>query len=133
MNKLIELYKANRFTTISWGVTALLVTALLGSTVWWTQAGSASPATRLEPTARPDQNLPSVNLPEEPTNPVFSPTIPRQLQLKTVLPANTTRLDPVPYTTIQGDSLSQIAKNFNIKMESILYSSKGAIRGRHRL
>ena len=127
MNKLIELFKANRFTAISWGVTALLVVALLGSAVWWTQAGSASPATRLEPTARPDQNLASVNLPVEPTNSAFSPTIPRELQLKTVLPANTARLDPISYTTIQGDSLSQIAKNFNLKMESILYSSKGAI------
>jgi murein DD-endopeptidase MepM/ murein hydrolase activator NlpD len=63
----------------------------------------------------------------EPTNSAFSPTIPRELQLKTVLPANTARLDPISYTTIQGDSLSQIAKNFNLKMESILYSSKGAI------
>jgi len=124
MNKLIELFKANRFTTISWGVTALLVVALLGSAVWWTQAGSASPATRLEPTARPDQNLPSVSMPAVATSSASSPTIPRQLQLKTIIPTDEPRLHPISYTTQGGDGLQGIAQDFNLKPNSILYSNK---------
>ena len=126
-NWLLEFFKADRFNVISWGATALLVVVLLGSTLWWTQVGSASPASQLEPTARPDQNLPSVSLPAPITNSVTPPSIQRQLQLKTVLPADRPRLDPTTYTTLQGDALSLIAKKFNLKMESILYSSKGVI------
>jgi len=127
MNRLIELFKANPFNTISWGITVLVVAALLGSTLWWTQSGGASPATHLEPTARPNQDQPTVSLPTVAANAVSSLTIPRQLDLKTVIPANAPRLDPITYTTEQGDSLSIIAKNFDLKMESILYSSKGVI------
>ena len=127
MNKLIELFKANRFNTISWGITVLVVAALLGSTLWWTQSGSASPATHLEPTAKPNQTKPVINLPTQAANAASSLTIPRQLDLKTVIPADAPRLDAITYTTEQGDSLSIIAKNFTLKMESILYSSKGVI------
>ena len=127
MNRLIELFKANRFTTISWGITVLVVAALLGSTLWWSQSGSASPATHLEPTAKPNQIQPAINLPTVAASVASSLTIPRQLDLKTVIPADAPRLDAITYTTEQGDSLSIIAKNFNLKMESILYSSKGVI------
>ena len=36
MNRLLEIFKADRFSVISWGATVLLVVALLGSTLWWT-------------------------------------------------------------------------------------------------
>jgi murein DD-endopeptidase MepM/ murein hydrolase activator NlpD len=127
MNRIFDYLKANPFNSISWGVTALIVIALLTSTLWWTQAESASPAMKPEPTARPDQNQPTVSLPAQVTNPVSSITIPRQLQLKTIIPAGEPRLDPITYTAVYGDSMSQIAKDFNIKIESILYSSKGVI------
>jgi murein DD-endopeptidase MepM/ murein hydrolase activator NlpD len=127
MNRLIEFFKANRYTSISWGVTTVLVAALLGSTLWWTKTGSSPAATRLEPTARPNQNPPAISLPTEAAIPVSSLTIPRQLQLKTVLPADRPRLEPITYTTKQGDALSKIAQDFNVKIDSILYSSKGVI------
>ena len=126
MNKLLAFINANRFTTISWGVTGLLVAALLGSTLWWTQVGTASPSTQLEPTSRPNQN-PSINLPTSLTSIPTPQSIPRELQLKTILPADQPRSEAITYTTQKGDALSAIAKSFNIKMESILYSSKGAI------
>lgn len=125
--RMVELINADRFTSISWGITGLLVITLLGSAFWWTQVGSASSGPKPEPTARPNQNPPSINLPPSITDPVTSPSIQRQLQLKTVLPADRPRLEPITYTTLQGDALSLIAKKFNIKIESILYSSKGAI------
>ncbi len=127
MNRILEFFQANRFNVLSWGVTAILVAALLGATLWWTKSGSGSAATRPIPTAAPNQNLPSVTLPTPVTNPVIAPSIPRQLQLKTVLPADRPRLEPITYVAQQGDALSLIAKKFGLKMESILYSSKGAI------
>jgi murein DD-endopeptidase MepM/ murein hydrolase activator NlpD len=127
MKKLIEFFNADRFTAISWGITALVVIAMLGSTLWWTRMESPSASTQLEPTARPNQNPPPINLPTAITNPISVPSIPRQLQLKTNLPADAARLEPITYTTQKGDALALIAKNFNIKVESILYSSKGVI------
>jgi murein DD-endopeptidase MepM/ murein hydrolase activator NlpD len=127
MNRLLEFFKADRFNVISWGATVLLVIALLGSSLWWTRVGSDPLASQLEPTAKPDQNLPTITLPTPVTSLVTSLSIPRELQLKTNLPADRPRLEPTTYTTQQGDALSLIAKKFNLKMESILYSSKGVI------
>ncbi len=61
-SNLIEFVQDHRFSFISWATTGLVVVALLGSTLWWTQRGSASPATQPQPTAAPDQH-PSVGLP----------------------------------------------------------------------
>lgn len=128
MNKILEFIKANRFTVTSWGVTTLIVVALLGSAFWWTQVGSASPATRAIPTAVPGQNQTSVGLPAPVTNAVSAPGIGRTLQLKTNAPADRPRMDPVKYTVSVGDSVSAIAKQFNVKQESILYSNKDALQ-----
>lgn len=127
MNKILDYFKADRFNTISWGVTALLVAALLVSTLWWTQSGSASPSTQLEPTARPDQISSNISLPTQVSSSNLSVTIPRQLQLKTVLPADRPRLDPITYIAQQGDAMGLIAKKYNVTIDSILFSSKGVI------
>ena len=127
MNKILQFLKANRFNVTSWGVTALVVAALLGSTFWWTQVGAASPATRPIPTAQPGQNQTSVSLPAPVTNSVEFPGIGRALQLKTNIPERP-RMDPVKYTVSRGDAMYSIAKQFNIKVDSIIYSNKGVIK-----
>jgi murein DD-endopeptidase MepM/ murein hydrolase activator NlpD len=56
-----------------------------------------------------------------------APSITRQLQLKTALPTDQSRLEPITYTSVAGDALSAIATTYNLKMASILYSNKGVI------
>ena len=127
MNKILQFLKANRFNVTSWGVTALVVAALLGSAFWWTQVGSASPATRPIPTAMPGQDQTSVSLPAPITDPTSAPGIGRTLQLKTNAP-DRPRMDPVTYTVSRGDSVAAIAKQYNIKQETILYTNKDALQ-----
>lgn len=124
--KLIIPLKTNRFSAISWGVTALVVAALLGSALWQTQAGSASAATRPVPTAKADQ-IQSITLPAEITSSAADPSIERHLQLKTNIPERP-RAAPVNYRVIRGDSMFSIAKDFNIKPESILYSNQDTLK-----
>ncbi len=127
MNKILEFVKANRFNVTSWGVTALVVAALLGSAFWWTQVGAASLATRPIPTAKPGQNQSPVGVPAPVTNSVAFPGIGRALQLKTNAP-DRPRMDPVMYTVSRGDAMFTIAKQFNIKPESILFSNKDILK-----
>jgi murein DD-endopeptidase MepM/ murein hydrolase activator NlpD len=121
--KLAALFKSNRFNVISWGVTALLVVSLLGSTMWWTRSRWDSGIPRPEPTAGPNQNQPSLDLLALVSDPVFDPSIGRQLELKTNIPERP-RFDPVTYRVSRGDSMFGIAKQFKIKPESILFSNK---------
>lgn len=125
--KLIEFLKANRFSVISWGVTAILVAAMLGSALWWTQSGSASAATRPVPTASPNQGSQSVTLSTPADSVSANPAIPRQLELKTNIPQRS-RFSPVTYRVSRGDSMFAIAKQFNIKPESILFSNKDVLK-----
>lgn len=127
MNKILAFVKANRFNVASWGVTALVVAALLGSAFWWVQVGAASPVTRPVPTAKPGQNQTSVGLPAPITNSAAISGIGRALQLKTNAP-DRPRMDPVTYTVTRGDAMFTIAKQFNIKVDSIIYSNKGVIK-----
>ena len=121
-SRLIEFFEDHRFNFISWGATGLVVATLLGSTVWWTQRGSASPATEPEPTAASNQQ-PAVPLPASPNNPAEALGIGRALQLKTSVSAQS-QLKPATYKVTKGDSVFGIAKQFKIKPESILYSNE---------
>ena len=126
--KFAEFLKNNRFNVISWGVTALVVAALTGFGFWWIQIGSAAPAPIPEPTDAPTASQSSIALPTSTANssvPSFS--IGRQLELKTNITdqANTSITQ---YQVMMGDSLFAIAKQYNIKPETILYSNKASSR-----
>ena len=123
INKPAKFFEDHRFSFISWGATALVVAALLGSTVWWMQYGLASPALRPEPTAAPNQQQPTVPLPGAVNNASNAQGIGRALQLKTSVRARLT-LKPISYKVVRGDSVFGIAKQYNIKPESILYSNE---------
>jgi murein DD-endopeptidase MepM/ murein hydrolase activator NlpD len=123
--RLVGWFKADRFNAIAWGATALLVVLLLGSTLWWTR-GQAEGLPRPEPTARPNQAGPAVNLPAPAMLPAGDPGISRQLELKTNIPERP-RFEAVLYRVTRGDALFSIAKQFSIKPESILYSNKDVL------
>lgn len=127
MNKLHELLKQSRFEVISWGMTALIVAALLSAALWWTQQGAAAPAPLPEATASP-QTSPSSGLPLPVVSPLLDdPGIARFLQLKTNIPERP-RLFPLKYRVVRGDAIFSIAKSFGIKPESVLYSNKDVLQ-----
>ncbi|MBI1793926.1 MAG: peptidoglycan DD-metalloendopeptidase family protein [Chloroflexi bacterium] len=127
MDKILEFVKANRFNVTAWGVTALIVAALLGSAFWWTQVVVASPATHPLPTTKPNQKPQSPSLPPASSNPSTDTSIERHLQLKTNIPERP-RYSVVAYRVSLGDALFSIAKKFNIKPESLLYSNKDVLQ-----
>jgi murein DD-endopeptidase MepM/ murein hydrolase activator NlpD len=126
--KFTEFLKNNRFNVISWGVTALIVAALTGFGFWWFQIGSAAPASILEPTATPGADQPSLALPTSAASntAVSGFSIGRKLELKTNI-TNQTNTTVIQYQVVMGDSLFAIAKQYNIKPETILYSNKTSL------
>ena len=126
MTRLFEFFNDHRFSVLSWSVTILLVAALLSTTIWFTQNGSASPATHPEPTSPPGQNPNSVQLPDAMNTVAMGLSIPRQLQLKTSI-SDIYSLKPVSYKVTRGDSLFGIAKQYSIKPESILFSNEATL------
>ncbi len=127
MNRIIVYYNSHKFNVISWGATALLVAALLGSALWQARIGSGSQATRLEPTALPNDGKPSVGLPAPINAAAGDFSIGRALELKTNIP-DRPRFAPVTYRVTAGDALFSIAKQFSVKPESILFSNKDVLK-----
>ncbi len=123
MSKLVQSFGIHRFNILSWGVTGLLVAALLGCTVWWTQRGAASTAPSPAPTSLSGAGQPTASLLPLTIHVVAFPSIGRQLNLKTDLSAQASA-KPITYRVMQGDSVFAIAKQFSIKPESILYSNE---------
>jgi murein DD-endopeptidase MepM/ murein hydrolase activator NlpD len=114
--------KPDRFTLVSWGLTWLIVIAALGFAFWRTQMNSASEATVPQPTAAPGENPPDVALPAQTSGAGGYTGIERELDLKTDKPERP-RYDAVTYRVSVGDAMFSIAKDFNIKPETILYSN----------
>ncbi len=109
------------FTGISWGVTILIVFSLLGFGFWRIRLPSVSAASP-EPTATSPNRNPGVDLPAEAAQPEGNPAIVRQVWLKTDITSNTTYTIS-EYTVQPGDALFSIAKQFNIKPETLLWAN----------
>lgn len=116
--------KVDRFTVISWVVTLLLVTALLGGTVFYKNSRRPSYAPIAQPTspaaggssatAQPQVGAPVV------ADGSFSSSISRKLQLKTNIPERE-RYEPTTYRVSRGDAMLSIAEKFKLKSETLLY------------
>jgi murein DD-endopeptidase MepM/ murein hydrolase activator NlpD len=114
--------KTDRFSTLSWIVTWAIVIASLAFAFWKTQVNAGSQATIPEPTTGPDQTPPEIALPTQSAGTLSYSGIERELQLKTIIPERP-RYEPVNYRVSVGDAMFSIAKEFNIKPETILYSN----------
>src|SRR5512135_352239 len=121
----LKFFENHRFSVVSWSATGLLVVALLGSTVWWKQNGSSPSSQQPEPTAAPNQQQ-AVALPSTLGSLISAPSIGRALQLKTSITGQGS-LQPITYKVERGDSVFGIAKQYNIKPESILYSNESTL------
>jgi murein DD-endopeptidase MepM/ murein hydrolase activator NlpD len=110
--------RLDRFTLISWGVTWLIVIAALGFALWKTQGAGA--ATTPLPTVGPGGEQPGVSLPIPAGQSIDTKAIDRNLQLKTIIP-DRPRYQAVIYRVVRGDAMLAIAKEYNLKAETLLY------------
>jgi murein DD-endopeptidase MepM/ murein hydrolase activator NlpD len=111
--------KPDRFNLISWGVTIVIVIALLVSTLLY-KSSKASPVNN-PPLATPDTGLNGPLAGGPATGPVANgPYILRALQLKTNIPERP-RYQSLIYRVSRGDAMLSIADEFDLKSESILY------------
>lgn len=124
LSSLTEYVRANRFAVASWGATAVLVVSLLGFAVL--KNGSSGEASRPEPTALPGHE-PSVGLPVAPVVSSGVAALGRQLQLKTNIPADRHDSQPTTYRVLRGDALFSIAKQFDLKPETILFANQDTL------
>jgi murein DD-endopeptidase MepM/ murein hydrolase activator NlpD len=127
MGTILQSFSQHRFTVISWGVTGVIVAALLGSALWWTkQGGTPGAAAAASASGSAASAASSLPLPPAQGQQASVPGIGRGLALKTdILSKGTAK--PITYRVLAGDSIFGIAKEYNIKPESILYSNEATL------
>jgi LysM repeat protein len=111
------------FTGISWGLTAIVVVVLLGFTYWkiTPQTVSAAPV----PTIKEEETLAS--LPVETNQNTSTNAIIRQVDLNTSID-NSISYKISHYTIQSGDALFNIASQFNIKPETLLWANSQTLQ-----
>lgn len=122
MSNFTSALKKNLFNIISWVVTLVLVSGLVGGAWMWKQSKSTPAALQLEPTAAPKGDPPQVALPALGVSEAFS-SIQRAIELKTNIPADKPRYKPVEYRVSRGDSVFAIAQSFKLKPETVLWAN----------
>lgn len=120
--------KIDRFTIISWGVTLLIVAALIGSTVLWKNA-SASPQPIPLPT---DASQPQIGAPVLGSVQNGFDSIQRDLQLKTIIPERP-QYDSIIYRVSRGDGMWAIAEKYKVESATILFANKELEDNPHNL
>ena len=127
IGKLFNYIKKNSFTVISWGVTLIVVAGMVGTALWWKQSSATAAALQPEPTAKPDQSAPSINLPSTNTSGSLD-AIFRHIELKTQIPADQPRYDAIEYTVSRGDSVFHISQEYKIKPETLLWANYDVLK-----
>jgi len=126
MSTLVQAFNRKRFGFLSWGITILIVITLLAVAFQLIGIGTAGGTGPAAPAGGPGADPASMELPPAQMGQPVNISISRGLALKTAVTgiANT---EPVTYRVMQGDSLFAIAKQYNIKPDSILYSNEATL------
>jgi len=113
-----NLKSSHWFIGISWGVTALVVVLLFGFALWRVFPRPVSAAPEATPT---EEEVPTI-LPVTAGLGNDTQAIVRRVALKTDI-SQRLKYDVVTYTVQRGDALFSIAKQFNIKPETLLWAN----------
>ena len=122
MVKLSSFFKNNTFSIVSWLVTLLLVVGIVGGALMWKQSTTVVQASEPVPTAAPDEGTAQVAMPAL-GGPEAFVAIMRGIQLKTNIPADKPRYEPVEYRVSRGDSVFAIAESFKVTPETVLWAN----------
>ena len=122
MSNFGSILKKNTFNIISWVVTFLLVGGIVFGAFAWKQSTTVVQASAPVPTAVPDEKPVDVAMPALGGPEAFA-SIPRDIQLKTNVPADKPRYKPVEYRVSRGDSVFAISESFKVTPETILWAN----------
>jgi murein DD-endopeptidase MepM/ murein hydrolase activator NlpD len=122
MSKLAWFFKTHRFNIISWIVTLMLVAGMVLGAFRWKESKSTAQALVFIPTAQPEKKAPPVKMPAL-VVPAGFESIEREIQIKTNIPADKPRYEPLEYRVMRGDSVFAIAESFKLKPETILWAN----------
>ncbi len=114
------------FSFISWGITTLIVLGSVAFAFWRLQGPTTAYAQVPAATLQPATTQAAAHAQNDPSTDFFTidaPAIYRKLTLKTIIPADRPRTDVVDYKVVHGDSLFEIANQFGLKPESVLWAN----------
>ena len=114
------------FTGISWGVTGLVVAALLGFALWHFMPPAVPPAPTPIPTAKVTPTSPVIVVPTSAPGDVQA--IVRHLALKTFID-QTVNYKVKQYKVQRGDSVYGIAAEFKLKPETVYWANVDIFQG----
>jgi murein DD-endopeptidase MepM/ murein hydrolase activator NlpD len=113
--------KVDRYAIVSWVVTLLLVTGLLGGTVFYKNSRQTTSTLPAQPTSvAAGAAQPQVGAPVLAAGGSGFSSITRKLQLKTNIPERE-RYESTFYRVSRGDAMLSIAEKFKLKSETLLY------------
>jgi len=122
MSKLKIFFSNNKFNIISWLVTFTIVAGLVLGAFAWKQSPTTVQALVPEPTTAPDKKQPNVPMPALGKSEA-SPSITREILLKTNIPADKPRYNIEQYRVVRGDSVFAISEEFKLKPETVLWAN----------
>src|SRR6266498_4091469 len=122
MSTFSSFFNRNRFNVLSWAVTIALVAGMIGGALKWKQTSSVQALAPI-PTAKPNQDLPNITMPTLLGNSQTVKAIASQIEIKTNLPSDKPRYKSIDYRVKRGDSVFAIAKQFDIKPETVLWAN----------
>ncbi|HEY5984060.1 MAG TPA: peptidoglycan DD-metalloendopeptidase family protein [Anaerolineales bacterium] len=126
MSTLAQLFSRHRFSVLSWAATLVLVATLLGVALGRGPHNLFTGGASSVPPAPLVQDPGSLQLPNALGPQIVNAGISRGLALKTTI-TGVTNAKPITYRVMQGDSVFGIAKQYNIKPDSILYSNEATL------
>lgn len=105
------------FNLASWGITAIMVAGMTGFAYTRLQSLPAALPGKTAPEETQTVSSTGINI-----SWLEQPAIERKLTLKTIIPQRP-RYDPLTRTVQRGDSIGAIAKEFNIKADTLLFAN----------
>jgi len=122
MSKLTSLISNHKFNIISWTVTVFVVAGLIAGAVMWRKANSPEQTLAPQPTVSPDEEPLEIPMPALGGPDAFL-SIARIIQIKTNVPADKPRYDPVEYRVTRGDSIFAISEFYKLTAETVLWAN----------
>lgn len=122
MSKLITFLKANTISVVSWVVTLAIAGSMVGGALAWKNSNASAQVSMPEPTAAPEDEPADIVMPALGGPEAFL-AIPREIQIKTNVPADKPRYQPVEYRVKRGDSIFAIAESYKLTAESVLWAN----------
>ncbi|HLA08944.1 MAG TPA: peptidoglycan DD-metalloendopeptidase family protein [Anaerolineales bacterium] len=122
MSKLSSYFSNNKFGVISWGVTLLLVSGLVIVAMQWEKSAASEQVPVPQQISAPEDEPVDITMPAL-GGPDALLSIARQIQIKTNVPADKPRYQPVEYRVTRGDSIFAISESYKLKPETVLWAN----------